>query len=243
MGPTTGPTTGPNGRGGRTPGGDPSRGEPGPATGPATTVRVGTPADAPMAAALHAEGISQGFLSVLGPRFLTRLYRRICLVPDSFLLVAERDAPVGFIAGSTDVGSLYRTFLWRDGAVAAALAARHLVVGWRRVLETLRHGDGGGPGSGRGAELLAVAVDRRSQGLGAGRQLVAAFLAEVSARGLDAAHVVVGADNGTATALYERAGFATVERFELHPGTESLLMQWDGPGTTSAPEPDAGGAA
>jgi ribosomal protein S18 acetylase RimI-like enzyme len=204
-------------------------------------VRVGTPADAPRAAALHAEGIAQGFLSLLGPRFLTRLYRRICLTPDSFLLVAERDAPVGFIAGSTDVGALYRTFLWRDGAVAAALAARHLLVGWRRVFETLRHGDGGGPGSGRGAELLAVAVDRRSQGLGVGRQLVAAFLAEVSARGSDAAHVVVGADNTTATALYERAGFTTVERFELHPGTESLLLQWDRPGTASAPGSGAGG--
>ena len=32
--------------------------------------------------------------------------------------------------------------------------------------------------------------------------------------------------NGTAVALYRRAGFQPVERFELHPGTESLLMQW-----------------
>jgi hypothetical protein len=30
-----------------------------------------------------------------------------------------------------------------------------------------------------------------------------------------------------AVALYRRAGFEDVERFELHPGTESLLMQWD----------------
>ncbi len=63
-------------------------------------------------------------------------------------------------------------------------------------------------------------------------RLVAAFLAEVSARGGDAAHVVVGADNAAAVALYRRAGFEAVDRFELHPGTESLLMQWDrDPGT------------
>ncbi len=53
----------------------------------------------------------------------------------------------------------------------------------------------------------------------------------------DAAHVVVGADNAGAVSLYERAGFVTVERFELHAGTESLLMQWDRRPEPSAPPP------
>ena len=194
-----------------------------------TTVRVraGTVSDAGAAADLHADQISQGFLSMLGPRFLARLYRRISLDPDSFLIMGEsQGTTVGFIAGSTDVGGLYRSFLVRDGAVAALRSCRHLVSQWRRVVETLRHGSGGA-GTGRGAELLAVAVDGSLQGKGAGWSLVTAFLAEVSARGGDAAHVVVGAENTAAVALYRRAGFEDVERFELHPGTESLLMQWD----------------
>jgi ribosomal protein S18 acetylase RimI-like enzyme len=110
--------------------------------------------------------------------------------------------------------------------VAALGSWRHLVSQWRRVVETLRHGSGG-TGTGRGAELLAVAVDGSWQGKGAGQSLVNAFLAEVSRRGGDAAHVVVGAENAVAVALYRRAGFEDVERFELHAGTESLLMQWD----------------
>ena len=40
-----------------------------------------------------------------------------------------------------------------------------------------------------------------------------------------------------AVALYERSGFVTVDRFELHPGTESLLMQWD---NRPAPQEDPG---
>ena len=74
--------------------------------------------------------------------------------------------------------------------------------------------------------MLAIAVDPAVRGRGAGTFLVDGFLGEIERRRQEAAHVVVGADNQTAIALYRRAGFRTAERFELHPGTESLLMQW-----------------
>jgi ribosomal protein S18 acetylase RimI-like enzyme len=192
-------------------------------------VRPGRPDDAPTAADLHAGQITEGFLSLLGPAFLARLYRRICLAPESFLLVATSGGrTVGFIAGSADIARLYRTFLWRDGPVAVVVAWRRLATGWRRVLETLRHATPEGAGTGRGSELLAVAVEDDWQGRGAGGQLVAAFLAEVTDRGGTAAYVVVGARNHGAIALYRRAGFEEGAHFELHPGTESVLMQWDG---------------
>ncbi len=198
---------------------------------PAPVVRTGGPDDAGAAARLHATRIADGFLSFLGPAFLTRLYRRIAATPDSFLLVAEADGSVlGFVAGSADVGALYRTFLVHDGLAAGVAAAPRLVRGWRRVLETLRHG-GGGAGTGRGTELLAIAVDPAHAGRGVGGALVAAFLDRVAASGATAAYVVVGADNASAVGLYARAGFAPVDEFELHAGTRSLLMQW--PGETS----------
>ena len=64
-------------------------------------------------------------------------------------LVAEADGRVvGFVAGSGDVGGLYRSFLWHDGAAAALSVAGRLLRRWRRALETLRHGsaDGGRKG-------------------------------------------------------------------------------------------------
>ena len=197
------------------------------AGGPEVTVRTGGAADAPVAARLHATRISDGFLSFLGEPFLTRLYRRITRTPGSFLLVADAGgAVVGFIAGSADVGALYRTFLVRDGVAAGLSAAPRLVRGWRRVLETLRHGSDGGAGTGRGTELLAVAVHPGHEGRGIGAKLVAAFLERAAAAGATEAYVVVGASNAGAVGLYQRAGFEAGEEFELHAGTRSLVMQW-----------------
>ena len=187
-------------------------------------LRTGTYGDAASAAALHAEQISEGFLAFLGPRFLRRLYQRVVLDPGSFLLVVESEGRIlGFLAGSTDVAALYRAFVLRDGVPAVFACSGRLIRSWRRVLETLRHGSGT---AGAGAELLAVAVDPAARGRGAGTRLVEGFLAEIASRGRDAAHVVVAAGNDTAVALYRGSGFQTADRFELHRGTESLLMEW-----------------
>jgi ribosomal protein S18 acetylase RimI-like enzyme len=207
---------------------EPQTGMPvGPAPTQPVTLRTGTEADAARVAALHAGQISSGFLSFLGASFLQHLYRRIVLYPGAFLIVADSPGgPVGFIAGSTDVSGLYKSFIWHDGLRAMIGAARPLLSGWKRVLETLRHGGSTGEG-GRGGELLAVAVDPRCQGQRVGRRLVGAFLDQIVASSYDAAHVVVGADNDRAVSLYEQCGFIPVEHFELHPGTVSLLMQWE----------------
>jgi ribosomal protein S18 acetylase RimI-like enzyme len=197
-------------------------------------IRPGTVEDARATAQQHASGITEGFLSALGEGFLTRLYARIVRQPGCFLLVAAAPgAPPGevdgFIAGASDVRRLYRSFLLRDGMAAALPVVFRLVRWLPRVTETLRHGTDGDAGSGRGTELLAIAVDPHQRGGGVGHALVVAFLDQVVADGGNAAHVVVGAENASAVQVYARAGFVEARRFELHPGTESLLMQWDRP--------------
>ena len=210
------------------PNGSRGRGEATASDGPSVTIRTGGDADAAAAARLHASRIGDGFLSFLGPSFLARLYRRITRTPSAFLLVADASGDVvGFIAGSADVGALYRSFVMRDGIVAGLAAAPRLIRGWRLVMETLGHGSAGGTGTGRGTELLAVAVHPGHEGRGIGASLVGAFLDQVSASGATAAYVVVAADNDGAIGLYARAGFVAGEAFELHAGTRSLLMQWD----------------
>lgn len=189
------------------------------------TIRIGTEVDAQVAARLHAQEISEGFLSSLGVPFLTRLYRRIARCPHSFLFVAESENSVaGFAAATEDVSRLYRTFLFRDGLPAFAVAAPALARSGRQALETLRHGH-----ESRAlpvAEVVAVAVATSFQGRGLGRELVQAATGELRRRGVASAKVVAGADNVAAVGLYKACGFQTVEHREIHSGTRSVVLVW-----------------
>jgi ribosomal protein S18 acetylase RimI-like enzyme len=205
-------------------------------------IRPGTAADADVAAALHADLISEGFLARLGPRFLRQLYRCIAAGSDSFLLIAESaqaeesgnagsgpggDRPIaGFLAGALDLGALYRRFAFRHGLAATLGSLPQLLGAVPQVLETLRHGTGAATEA--GAELLSVAVDPRWQGRHVGALLVDGFHHELEGRAVGLSQVVVGADNDSAVALYSRAGYTTVRSFELHRGTTSLLMHRTG---------------
>ena len=151
---------------------------------PTVRVRTGTVSDARAAADLHADQISQGFLSVLGsPLPGPPVPAGSAWTPTPSSSWAEVEGTtVGFIAGSTDVGGLYRSFLVRDGVVAALQSCRHLAPEWRRVVETLRHGSRTEPVPGGAPSSWPWPWTGSCQGKGSGRTLVAAFLAEVSAR-------------------------------------------------------------
>ncbi|MDQ1521281.1 MAG: hypothetical protein QOI55_2354 [Actinomycetota bacterium] len=191
-------------------------------------IRTATRADARAIASLHASRIAEGFLSTLGVSFLTRLYGRVAVSPDAFAIVAVDDGRVvGFAAGALDVRSLYRSFVVRDGVVAALQAAPRLARSWRRAIETLRY-----PGSTSElprAEVLSMAVAADAAGQGIGRSLVDATLTELGARQIDSAKVVAGAGNAAAIAVYAACGFAVAERLEVHGGVESVVLVWRAP--------------
>jgi ribosomal protein S18 acetylase RimI-like enzyme len=198
-------------------------------------VRAGATHDALDAARLHARHIPTGFLTVLGPRLLTRLYRRVARADDCFLLVAEADgATVGFLAGSVNTAALFRRFIVLDGPAVVLASGWAVLRHWRHALETL---SGAGPRQPAvepdtdepmahvEAELLAVAVEDGWRGSGLGSTLTRQFLGEAWRRGAGSARVVVGATNHEAVKMYEHCGFTTVEQFEHHRGTASLLMR------------------
>lgn len=197
----------------------------------APALRAATRADAPALARLHGARITEGFLPTLGDGFLARLYRRIVASPTGVARVAvDPDAGtttgiVGFAAGATDVGALYRSFLLRDGALAAISSAPQLARSWRRVLETLRYPADSGAGL-PAAEILAVAVDGRAAGRGIGRRLVDAALGDLAEHGSLSVKVVTGADNTAALALYEACGFERRARVTVHAGTDSEVLVW-----------------
>jgi ribosomal protein S18 acetylase RimI-like enzyme len=192
-------------------------------------LRRGQPGDARAVASLHAERIGEGFLVTLGPRFLTRLYRRIARSPHAVLLVADDGGAIrGFVAAATDTRRLYREFLRRDAVPAGLAAAPAVVRAPRRVWETLHYGTAG-DGAGDdlpAAEVLSIAVASDAGGRGLGGALLAAALEELGRAGIVSARVVTAVGNDAALAMYERAGFRRRARTEVHAGIPQELLVW-----------------
>lgn len=190
-------------------------------------IRPAEPRDAPVLARLHADGIDTGFLPRLGVGFLEHLYRQMLDSPESVVLVAEDDyAPVGFVAGTTNVDALYRAFVRRRGIRAATAASFRLArpSTIRRAWETYRYD---GDHLDTPAELLSMAVADPFRGRGLGKALGIAFLDALTARGVDRVKVVVGADNEGALAAYRSMGFIAAGTIEVHAGEPSVAMVWD----------------
>ncbi len=95
---------------------------------------------------------------------------------------------------------------WRDGALLGSC--------WTKV-------HGGDPPDG---EIFVIGVDPDAQGLGLGRALVLAGLADLGGRrGCRLGSLYVAADNAPALALYERLGFriTRTDTAYVHPGRDT----------------------
>jgi ribosomal protein S18 acetylase RimI-like enzyme len=195
-------------------------------SGAVGTVRMATDADGVDTAHLHAAGIADGFLPKLGPAVLRRLHRRMSRDRGSFVLVAGNPGEItGFVAGAESVRALYRSFLLRDGMVAAVLAGPRIARVWRPAWETLRYparSDQDWPV----AELLAIAVADHARHQGVGRALTLAFQDELRRRGVTTAKVVVGSGNQAALGLYQSCGFQPAGSVEVHAGHRSEVLLW-----------------
>lgn len=191
----------------------------------------GRPDQLEAVARLHVARVSEGFLSSLGPPLLARIYRRVLKEEGSFLLVAKGDGAgvAGFVAGTEDTGRLYRSFVVRDGLGTAVRFAPALARSLPRALETLCYGATFGEGEGGNlprAELLSLAVAGWAEGQGLGGRLVVAFQAEMQARAVPGARVVVGPANHRAIRLYRRCGFRSMGGMEVHRGAPSQVLVW-----------------
>jgi ribosomal protein S18 acetylase RimI-like enzyme len=193
-----------------------------------TTTRVALVRDAEALAGLHAARITEGFLPTLGVPFLTRLYRRIALSSDaSAFVVADGGQILAFAAGTARVRGLYKEFHIHDGAIAGLRAAPRVLRSWRRVLETLRYPET--TAELPTAEVLAVVTADHAVGRGLGARVVDAVTADFVRRGIAAAKVTVGADNGPALAMYRRCGFVSAAKIHVHDTHASEVLVWTAP--------------
>lgn len=188
------------------------------------------------AARLHAAGQPGTFLTSLGPGVLTALYRSLPATAAGFGFAALagdapiEDAPLGFVAAATSVGSLFVQVGPRLLSPLAARLARQpslLVRCAQTAVYPLLVREPKTPQTtGDTAELLAIMVNpaHRSQGIGAA--LLDALIAECRGRAVARLDVTVDAANHGAQRFYARHGFRPQRRFTLY-GRAMLLYSLD----------------
>lgn len=181
-----------------------------------TCIRKAAVVDLPGIANTHKAAFKAFFLTQLGPAFLREYYRTVLEYSGGILLVAVQDESIiGFSAGFIDPPGFYS--LLRKKRMRLGLAALPWLVAhpvnlaraywnYRLTQEESRETD---PAIAQVAELSSIAVGPDSQGAGAGKQLLAAFVDAAKRSG--AVKIVLttdAVDNDATNRFYVRAGFA-----------------------------------
>ena len=183
--------------------------------GNAMLIRKAAVVDLPDIASTHKAAFKGFFLTQLGPAFLRGYYRTVLEYPGGILLVAIRDkSVVGFAAGFIDPPGFYTALgkkRMRLGLAALPWLIMHpanlvrAISNYRLTLEESRETD---PEISQVAELSSIAVGPSSQGTGAGKRLLAAFVDAAKKSG--AAKIMLTTDaagNDATNQFYVRAGF------------------------------------
>src|SRR5689334_5909368 len=160
-------------------------------------------------AAVHLAAFPGFFLSFLGPRFLREVYRAMLADPETIAFVAaDGESIAGFVAGSMSAGLYRRAARRRWLRFAFASLGAVLRRPWiaPRLLRALYAPPA--PAT-EGAPLIALAVDPRAQGTGAGKLLTSTFVGEARRRGARAVVLTTDRDgNDAVNAFYRAQGFA-----------------------------------
>ncbi|EDM69904.1 acetyltransferase [Roseobacter sp. AzwK-3b] len=187
-------------------------------------------------ARLHAARIDQGFLSSLGVRFLTVLYRAIDR-SDSAVLIVQRDGSdvIGFVSGGIGMGPIYKQML-RD-CPALILSLVHVVLRprklWGIIEILLRGGDDGLECELPRAELFSIAVALDARGGDVAKRLYTALCMHFRQQDIPAFRIVVGEALLPAHRFYAKMGAEPAASLRVHYNAGStvyvqyLQKSWD----------------
>lgn len=175
--------------------------------------------DAEAIARLHEQYIHLGFLSSLGRRFLSLLYRGLARWDSGILIAAKKQGRIiGFVSGVKNVREFYSFFVRNYWAALFPVLFFRIfdprII--RRIAETLLY-----PGKTTGgniphAELLSIVVDRENQSKGAAGKLLSGLVREFTKQQCLSFRVVVGAALKQAIAFYEKSGFIRAGSIRVH---------------------------
>lgn len=178
-----------------------------------TQVRKASSCDVPAMVEIHQRAFPGFFLTLLGRRFLRRMYAGFVHDAHGRAIVAEHGTSVvGYIVGTCCPEKYFRARLRSDGIALACAAVPALLRSPVRTAErlwaALRYRGERPPDLTDGWLVSSIAVDLQARAAGVGSALVRAFCEHAAQA--QARYVYLLTDeirNGRAHAFYERAGF------------------------------------
>lgn len=177
-------------------------------------------------AQLHMQGLNQGFLARLGPRFLTLLYEKIDETADYHLITHEKDGQVvGFASGGPGMGLIYRVLLssWLR-LMISLVPSIFLPKNVWGIWELLRHKAQEHSTSLPKHELLSIAVAVEHQGSGIAETLFRGLSTAFKDSGVVAFKIVVGDKLDRAKKFYLKMHVEPKAKIEVHRGSSSTVF-------------------
>ena len=179
---------------------------------------------------LHIANLNQSFLTSLGPKFLSEIYRGIDNSESCSLIYEVVDGEiVGFVAGGTSLGPIYKAMFPRIMIWGWALVIQLSSIGRiRRIIDILLYSQNQKIISGEGvdlpeAELFSIAVSSSERGKGIAKKLYIQLLEDFKGRGVKQFRIVVGNKLTPAHRFYIKMGAEVTTEIELHSGETSKV--------------------
>jgi len=182
-------------------------------------ISLATKKDATQIAIIHKQEINQGFLSQLGVKFLSKLYKSTMVSPNAFTIVAkDNDKVIGFISGCTNVTKFYHDFFKKYffQVFFILLPKMFRLSILKKIFETLKYPQQKEEKKLPGAELLTIAILKQYHGRGIAQKMFEKFVEEIKKREISEFKVIVGENLPRAIAFYEKIGFKFHSPISIH---------------------------
>lgn len=189
-------------------------------------IRPALKSDFKYIAQLHADSIKDGFLSKLGISFLKELYWTINKQHGSCVLVYQTDNKIyGFIAGTSDIGKLYKGVLLVNWyrfiipLIRLVINPKSLIMIMETVFYGFRKEKSENNAAQLSSELLSISVHNSHRGKGIGKKLVSELEQFLKDHNVSIYKVVTSAEDLKSNGFYRSCNF-TLNRKFIHHGNK-----------------------
>ena len=186
--------------------------------------------DANEIANLHYTQIKTGFLSSLGKKFLTILYKSLIKEQEGIVVIlknSDDDKTLGFVSGTSDLKKIYFKIILKNfpQLTISILPKLFDIKNIRKIAETFFYPKNL-PKDIPESETLSLVINPKFQGQGLGKILFLEYAKILKKRGINMTRFVIGKDLINSHKMVKKFGAKKVCSINIHKEEESILYTY-----------------